>query len=237
MAILKRFAAPKFWHIEKKTKKFVISPMSGPHAKLSCIPAGILVRDVLGHARNMNEIRAILRSGAFKVDGRIRREPGFPVGLMDVVTVGNEHYRILPGRKGLTLAKINSNEAGIKLCRIENKKYTAKKIQLNLHDGRNVLIEKDNYATGDTLVIELGKGAIRDVIKMKKGSAGLIISGKNAGRSGRIEGITITRSPQPNRIVMSIGGEAYEIAKDYVIVVGDEKPVINLPEEGKSYSV
>ncbi len=230
MTVLKRFAAPEFWPVEKKTKKFVIGPKPGPHAKSECIPTGLIIRDILKYSRNSRETSALLKKGIVKVDQRVRNEPGFPVGLMDIFSLGNEHYRIIPSKKGLKLSKIGENEANTKLCRIEDKKCIGKKVQLNLHDGRNMLVDKDDYKTGDTLVINLEKNAIKDVIRMKKGSLGMIVSGRNAGMLGKIDDIIITRSQQPNKVVMKIDDKPYEVSKDYVFVVGHDKPVINLGE-------
>ncbi len=230
MPVMKRFTAPEFWPIETKTKKFVVSPSPGPHAKSRCIPTGLIIRDVLRYARNINEAKAMLHRGLIKVDGKTRREPNFPVGLMDVFTIGNESHRVLPAKKGLELVRIGGNEANVKLCRIENKRWVAKKLQINLHDGRNILADKDEYKTGDTLVLDLEKNKIKDVIRMKKGSVGLIISGKNSGKLGKIDDIVITRGPQPNKVVLRIGDKPYEISKNYVFVVGHEKPVISLSD-------
>src|SRR3989338_2290008 len=110
MAVLKRFSAPRFWPIEKKTKKFVVAPKPGPHAKLRCIPMAVLIRDVLKYARSLNETKSILNKGSVKIDGHIRKDPSFPVGLMDIFTIGSEHYRILPGKKGLHISKIENKE-------------------------------------------------------------------------------------------------------------------------------
>jgi len=44
------------------------------------------------------------------------------------------------------------SDAEWKLCRIQNKTIVkGKKVQLNLHDGKNKLVEKDEYKTGDVL--------------------------------------------------------------------------------------
>ncbi|MFC2143717.1 30S ribosomal protein S4e, partial [Candidatus Aenigmatarchaeota archaeon] len=37
---LKRLAAPRFWPIERKNKKYIISPKPGPFAKEDSIPLG-----------------------------------------------------------------------------------------------------------------------------------------------------------------------------------------------------
>lgn len=228
MTVTKRLAAPKFWPIEKKTKKFVISPTPGPHAKSECIPTGLLLRDVLKYARTSKEAKSILNKRFVKIDGKVRKDIGFPVGLMDVFSIGNEHYRVLPSKKGLKLIAIEDSSISVKLCRIENKQCIGKKIQLNLHDGRNILVDKDDFNTGDTVVLDLGNNAVKNIIKMKKGSLGLIISGKNSGKIGNISEIITTKSPHPNKILMETDGRLYEVLKNYVFVVGHEKPVINL---------
>ena len=76
------------------------------------------------------------------VDGVVRTDPRFPVGLMDIVEIPDMEkiYRILPKwKKGLVPQEVSKKESSFKLCRIENK-TTIKNgnIQLNLHDGRNI---------------------------------------------------------------------------------------------------
>ena len=45
-------------------------------------------------------------------------------------------------------------DAKWKLHRIENKTIVkGKKVQLNLHDGRNIIVGKDEYKSGDVLKI------------------------------------------------------------------------------------
>ncbi|MGB1660494.1 MAG: 30S ribosomal protein S4e, partial [Candidatus Poseidoniaceae archaeon] len=59
----------------------------------------------------------------------------------------------------LQYRRISAKEAAWKVCRIEGK-TTIKggRTQLNLHDGRNLLVDdpsKDAYATGDSLKMNL----------------------------------------------------------------------------------
>lgn len=149
---------------------------------------------------------------------------------MDVITIGNEDYRILPSKKVLHLKRIGKEEAGIKLSMIKNKVCIKGKIQLNLHDSRNILVEKGNYKTGDVLVLDSEKG-IKEILRFEKGATVIIIGGHNIGSVGKILDVTITKSPQPNQISVALGKKTVVIPKDYVFVIGKEKAVIALGDK------
>ncbi|MFX0106862.1 MAG: S4 domain-containing protein, partial [Candidatus Hodarchaeota archaeon] len=122
---LKRLPAPRHWPIKRKHGKFTTMPIPGPHAKEQCLTLAILLREILGHAENMREVKAILSTGQVHVDGRPRKDPRYPIGLMDVVEIkeSGERFRFLPKPKGgLRLVSIDESEASFKLCRVEKKK-------------------------------------------------------------------------------------------------------------------
>ncbi|MFH0832673.1 MAG: 30S ribosomal protein S4e [Candidatus Aenigmatarchaeota archaeon] len=225
--VMKRYAAPKFWPIEKKTKKYVIDPSPGPHAKKMCLPLGVILRDVLKYAETLEEVKEILNNCIVKIDKRVRKDHKFPVGLMDIITIGDDSYRVLPNKHGFYLQKTNSGN--IKLLRVENKKYVGKKVQLNLHDGKNILIDKNNYKTGDTLLFDLDKGSF-DSMSMGKGATALVVFGRNVGRVGKIEEITVMEGSKITQITINSDGVMLIIPKNYVFVIGENKPVIELGE-------
>lgn len=231
--IMKRTTMPKFWPLERKTTKFTISPMPGPHSKERSFSLGVVLRDVLKIAEDMNEAKRILNSNSVKIDGKIRKDRKFPVGLMDVVTVGNDHYRILPGKRGLYFHKISDDECRIKLSKIRNKTCVSGKVQLNLYDGKNIFADdkKNKYKTGDVLVIDIENNEMKQVLSLKKGAVALLTGGSNAGSTGRIEEIAITRGSQPNRVAVKTNDKTIIISMESVYVIGIEKPVISLPKE------
>lgn len=226
MSKLKRLAAPKFWPIEVKTKKYVVKPMPGPHSLKSSMPVGVVLRDILKNAETMKEARQILHNGAVKIDGKVVKDHRFPVGLMDIIEVGNEIYRVVSEKKGLALKKIEKKEL-FKLARIENKLHVkGKKLQLNLHDGKNILVDKDEYKTGDVLVLDMEK-RIKQVLKFDKNAVAMIIQGKNAGQVVTIKKIVVTKSPHPNIVVVDLNGSDVPVPKGYVFIVGGDKPIIS----------
>ncbi|MDI6721660.1 MAG: 30S ribosomal protein S4e, partial [Candidatus Aenigmarchaeota archaeon] len=70
-------------------------------------------------------------------------------------------------------------EASFKLLRIRNKTtLKGRKLQLNFHDGRNLIAEMDDFGTNDVVVFDIEKKSIRDKIRFDKGSIALIIKGR-----------------------------------------------------------
>ena len=152
---------------------------------------------------------------------------------MDVISIPSmkRDYRILFNQRGkLILVPIDSKEASWKLCRIENKTILkGKQIQLNLHDGRNHLIKKDEYKTGDILKILFKDNKIDDVYKLEKGNVSMIIGGSHIGETANIEQIEIVSSSRPNLAKMK-GHREFTTLQNYVFPIGKNKAMITLPE-------
>ena len=228
---LKRFKAPKMWPIHAKEETWTTKTSPGPHALNESIPLILILRDVLKIAANAREAKIILNNGDVLVDGIVRKDHRFPVGVMDVVSIPkiDKYYRILPDYKGrLILHEIEEKDATFKLAKINNK-TTVKggKTQLNLHDGRNVLTE-DEYKTDDVVLLNIPEQTISDSIKFEVGSLGLITSGRHTGELGKIAQINITKSSKANTVLMETDKGSFLTLEKYVFVIGKDKPVISL---------
>ena len=240
---LTRHAAPAFWPILRKEWHWVVKPSPGPHPIERCLPLLIIVRDILGYAKTAREARKIIAQGQIKVDGKVRRNYKYPVGLMDVLEIvkTNKFYRVIPYPvKYMILHEISPEEAKYKLARIENK-TTVKggHIQLNLHDGRNILIrvsdptnpEEDVYKTFDVLKINIPDQQILDHYKFEVGSVAIVTDGRNVGRVGRIVEITEMFKRRRNIVTLEDkNGDRFQTIQDYIFVIGKDKPEISLPE-------
>ena len=236
---LKRLPSPSFWPIHVKEAKWVVKPSPGPHPIKACIPLLIIVRDMLGYAKTSREARAIISQGRIRVDGRVRRDHKYPVGLMDVVEIPDleKTYRVLPiAGKGLSLTEIPRGEAAFKLCRIEGK-TTVKggHIQLNLHDGRALLVKVNDpskplegaYRVMDSLKIALPNQDLLSHLRFREGCYVLIIGGANMGRVGRLREIiegTATRPPSA-----TVEAEVFQTIIGYTFTIGEEELEITLP--------
>lgn len=105
---------------------YATRPSTGPHKRRESIPLNILLRNRLRYALTRQEALKIVKDkeGLIKVDNKIRRDPRFPLGIMDVVSIERtgEHFRILYDVKGRFQAhKIEAKEAAFKLCSIKRK--------------------------------------------------------------------------------------------------------------------
>ena len=83
------------------------------------------------------------KEGGFKVDGKIRRDPKFPVGVMDVVTVvkTGESYRLLFDSKGrfIMVNLKKDSEARTKLLKVHKKIVGPNKIPyIVTHDAKTI---------------------------------------------------------------------------------------------------
>ena len=230
---LKRLNAPRVLQIHRKERKWTVKSSPGPHQLDKSIPLCIVVRDYLELCDTQREAKRIIASGDITVDGIIRKNYKFPCGLMDVISIKKmkKDYRILFNQKGkLTLVPIKSNNAEWKLCRIENKTIIdGNKIQLNLHDGKNKIIKKDEYNSGDVLKINFKDNSISDIYKFQKGNISMIIGGSHIGQTAHIEELKIIKSSKPNLAQMK-GKNVFSTLQSYVFLIGNTKPVITLPE-------
>jgi small subunit ribosomal protein S4e len=231
MVKLKRLAAPRDWPIVRKTKKrYVLRTAPGPHNREQSLPLGVLLRDVLGCVENMREAKLLLNSRKITIDNRVRCDPHFPVGLMDVLCIGSECYRLLLLPTGFRLHPISSDEAKVKLLKVINKcSVRGNKQQITAHDGRTLLVQETNIKTGDVLVFDLKENKIKEVIKLAPGVLVLITKGRNMGLVGTLEELIITKSSQPNRVRLKINQRSIETLKDYVFAIGSKNPIISLP--------
>jgi len=228
---LKRLNAPKSWPVTRKSHVWVTSPNPGPHSLDGCMPLSVVLRDMLKVVDTAAEAKKVLSAKKVLVDGKVITEEKFPVGLMDVVSIpaNGKHYRMLLDDRGkFILVEITEDRAKWKLCRIENKTYVSGgRLQLNLHDGRNMLVESDIYKTGDVLKIELPTQKVIEAFKLVQGNVAMIVSGANAGQINVVDEQIEERSTAPNLVRFKNGKLT---VKDNVFVIGNKTPEVVLPE-------
>jgi len=219
---LKRLAMPRSWPLPRKTSVWVTRPMSGAHSLEHCMPVSLVIRDVLGLAKTSREVRFILHNELAKIDGRIVKDTRRGVGLMDVLSLGDEHYRCVLDHNGrLRYRTISAEEAAWKVCRIEGK-TTIKggQTQLNLHDGRNIIVDDPSqYNTGDSLKLGLPEQTIVDHIRFGEGTRCYLIGGGHVGETANVKEYIVKRSSMPNEVQF----ESFGTVTRNVFAIGDAK--------------
>ena len=238
---LKRFVVSKHIPIDKKTFTYAVKPSPGPHASDECIPIAILLRDMFKFARNMSEVKRILFERNVEVDGRVKTNRKYPLGFMDVISfpkIKQSYRMVLEEKKGLRTVPISGEETSVKLCQIKNK-VTIKSglTQLNLHDGRNIVLTKEQaatstYSTHDTLKISLPEQQIIEKYELKTGNYGFVTSGRWMGKHGTIEEISTHGTHKTKTVTLRLpDGEELVTLFRYIFVVGTTAPTVTIENE------
>lgn len=227
---VKRQLAPTFWAIKRKEGQFVMRVNPGPHPGKRAYPLGMVLRDVLKFANTGYEVDRILKADKVKVDGVIRSDRNFAIGLMDVVELAmGQTYRMVP-KNGVSLSPIAIDEAekGLKLLKITSKTIIkGKKMQYGFHDSKT-LISDQILKVGDSCVVSLPGVNITNHIAFEKGATALIITGENGGSVGKIEDIQDGVFSLPKRALISFDDKSVELPVEMVMAVGSDRPVIRV---------
>ena len=235
---LKRELAPAFWPINRKRMAWAPRTRPGPHPRDNSLPLVMVIREILGHAKTAREAVRIINTGKVKVDGLVRRDHRFSVGLMDVLQIEGaaETFRVLPKpNTGLTPSPIEPKEAGFKLCKIIGKKNVpGGRIQLNFHDVRNLVIQardprqktSEDYAVGGAVQLGLPGQKIMGQVPFQAGALGLVVDGRNQGRIGRIESVAPGTHAREKSVRIETPGGSFETPAAYVIPVGTTTPLV-----------
>ena len=138
---LKRIHAPKSWMLSKVGGIWAMKPSQGPHKLRDCIPLNLILRTKLRLALNGKEAKMIVkaREGNISIDGKVRRDPKYPVGIMDIVTTHPETLEVFAkygmGCIGCAAARFENLEAGAKVHGIDVDEMV---------DAMNKILEKNN---------------------------------------------------------------------------------------------
>ncbi|MHA1585396.1 MAG: 30S ribosomal protein S4e [Promethearchaeota archaeon] len=236
---LKRLATPGHLQIARKERSagnFFMKSRPGSHSKQFCLPLGHILRDILKFSQNSHESKFILSNRNLLVDGQIRKDLRFPVGLMDVIEIPSikKAYRVLPSsHHGMILSEISSEMAKFKLCRVENiTTIKGGKFQLNLHDGRNIIVSEEEahkYKTRGTLKISLPEQEILDYFSLEEGNQAIIKSGTNIGVSGKISKLVKRFGVNASLAELQTPNGEISTSYDYVFPIGHSETAIDLP--------
>ncbi|HUU76325.1 MAG TPA: 30S ribosomal protein S4e [Methanoregulaceae archaeon] len=230
---LKRLVAPNSWHIPKKTAKFITKTAPGPH-NANAMPVAVWVRDHMGFARNLKEVKQILGQKDVIINGRPCKDPKMGIGIFDIISLPKvgKYYRILRDKNGRhKTIEIDEESAKSRLAKIRNKtQVPGGKIQLNLRYGVNILAE-NSYKPGDSIVISIDpetRYKILDHFPYAEGNMAMVIGGKHSGKIARIVAIEKVHGSVPNRVILEDEGTQarFETIDEYIYMVGRETPAL-----------
>ncbi len=230
---LKRLNAPDSWHIAKKTTKFITKTAPGPH-NANAMPIAVWLRDHMGLARNLKEVKQILNQNDVIINGRPCRDAKMGIGIFDIISLPkiNKFYRILRDKNGRHVSiEIDAEAAKTRLCKVKNKTVVAGgKVQLNMRDGANLLAD-NTYKSGDSIVLSLESETrfkIVDHFPFAVGNMAMVIGGRHSGKVARIVDIIKMPGSVPNKIILEdeAAKTRFDTISPYIYMVGKQTPAI-----------
>lgn len=184
---LKRQRVPKNWPVKRKGNTYVIK---GNFNFQKGIPILVLLRDLLGVAKNRKEVKRIIHAKNILHNNKLVTDEKNTVTLFDTITLipSKEYYKITLSEKGVFIVeKISEKDSINKISKVVNKKMLkGKKIQLNLSDGYN-FISSLKCNTNDSVIIDFKKGKVEKCLPLKEKSTAFVLAGKHTGKKGTIE--------------------------------------------------
>lgn len=187
---LKRLNAPSSWMLDKLGGTYAPRPSPGPHKLRESLPLTVFLRNRLKYALTGKEVVSIVKQRLIKIDNKVRTDPTYPAGFMDVVTIekSGEHFRLLYDVKGrFTIHRITPEEATYKLLKVRRVAIGAGGVpHIVTHDGRTLRYPDPAIRVNDTVKFDLDQGKMTDYVKFDTGNMCIITGGRNMGRAGII---------------------------------------------------
>ncbi len=216
---MKRLASPNYMAVGRKVATFVTKPNPGRHTLESSLALSTFIKEKLELARSTGEARKAIKGGRIEVNGRIIREPKYPIGFGDVIRIvpSDESYWVHVGKYGVFEAMKSNRKIEQKALKVVGK-YLARggKLMLRLSNG-NVMHTDQQVRVNDSVLLQGSK--ISGVIKFEKGAKCLVVKGIHAPEQGIIKQIDAgTAQREATVVIESKEGDFQTLVKNVMAV-------------------
>jgi len=210
-------------------------PSQGPHKLRESLPLILILRNRLKYALTGKETKMICMEKHIKVDGKVRTDPNFPAGFMDVVEIpkSGDQFRLIFDTKGrYALHRISDEEKAFKLCKVVRQEMSKKSVPYVVtHDGRTMRYPDPLVKVDDVVKVDIASGKMTEFIKFETGKLAMITKGRNTGRVGTI--LHVEKHPGSFDVVQirDSTGNTFSTRKQNVFIIGSgDAPLVTLPK-------
>lgn len=190
--------------IARKGTQYVARPRSHHRSSITVLGA---VRDMLKIAHTTREVQVLIKQKSLMVNGRAVRDYHEPLHLFTLLDA-DKRYNVVINTAGRFV--LEPTTAKTRIAKVIGKKMLrGKVIQVNFHDGTN-LLTKDKVIVGNSAEIDFDNKVVR-WIALDKGAHVFVRSGSSLGQSGKITSI------EGNKVHVSLGGKTVALDSDQVI--------------------
>jgi ribosomal protein S4E len=202
-----RQEATKKLPIPRKGSKYLARTFSDIDSSVSVVAA---LRDMLKIAATAKEVKTMIINKAIKINGRVVYDYRESIKLFNLLEAGKTFKLTLLPTGKFTFEQVSDKT---RLCKVTNKRLVeGNQIQLNLHDGSNV-ISKEKISVGDSVYLDL-ENKIKSVVPLNGAKKGMLISGKYLGQTVAIQNL------EGNKITVKLAnGESAVLNKNQVVVI------------------
>jgi len=231
----KRISSSKVRNIQRKENVWTVKTRPGKHSAITSVPLAVAVRDVIGLIGNLREAKHIINNGMVKVDGIVRKDYRFSVGLFDVLDIetSKKRYRAIYDQKGrLEFKELDAKGKLEKLAKIIGKNVRkGNRIQLKLNDGSIIVNPKGTFKVGDSIKISLPDCKILEHFEEKEGQLIYLIGGTRVGTFARLQKIAEGTLQKQKLVNLEQEKTEFQTVEKNVFVVGSgDKPAVDMGE-------
>lgn len=149
------------------------------------VPVVLAIRDMLHLARTSKEVKKMINQKLLKINGKEVKDYRDSIRLFNILEADKTYLLTFLPTGRFVLEPTKEKE---RPCKVLDKKILkGKKVQLNLHDGTNVL-SSEKISTNDTIYLDFS-GKIKKHVSFEKGKECFIVSGKYIGNKGKIQSV------------------------------------------------
>ena len=193
------------------------------NTKTASVPLAIALRELIGIAKTMKEVKAIINTGEVKVNGVVKKDTRTGLGLFDTVDMEKQKlfYRVLMDKKGRLYLKKLDEKSNEKIVKVTHKKMVKKGVQITTDDSR-VYFNKE-AKKGDSLKLKLPEGKIEKILPLQKGAIVFITKGEHCSELATIEEIVEGTSRREKLVKLKNKTGEFETVPNNVYVIGEGK--------------
>ncbi len=154
------------------------------------VPVVIALRDMLKLARTLKEVEKMIHHKLLKINGKLVKDYRDSIRLFNIFEADKSYQLTLNKIGKFAFVEDSSKE---RMCKVIDKKlYKKNTIQLNLHEGTNI-VSKEKINVGDTVYIDFNTKIKKHTV-FEKGKKCIILSGKYSGHTGSISEIDANKA-------------------------------------------
>lgn len=184
---LKRQAAATNLPIKRKGTTYIARAFLNPY---NSVPLLIALRDMLKLVRTRKELKKMIKLGLLKINGRVARDYRDSINIFNILEADKKYLLTILKTGRFAFEEANSHD---RLCKVIGKKLlSGGKIQLNLHDGTN-LLSNDKINIEDSVYLSQ-ENKIKKHLSLEKGAKIFVMSGKYRGFKGVVSGLDKTKA-------------------------------------------